>query len=66
MLRTEFSEWGSMLLYKEVIGTVDCLEHEADSVDITVRPWFAKLLWALKILTLDQVTHRRLALFLYD
>jgi len=44
-----------MLLHQEVIGSVDCLEQEAASVDVTVRPWFAKLLWALKILTLDQV-----------
>jgi hypothetical protein len=55
VLKTEFSEWGSMLLHQEVIGSVDCIEQEAASVDVTVRPWFAKLLWALKILTLDQV-----------
>ena len=55
ILKANFTEWGSMLLHQEVIGTVDCVEQEAASVDTTVRPWFAKLLWALKVLTLDQV-----------
>ena len=55
ILVTDFSEWGGMLLHQETIGLVEAIEVEAAAADITVRPWFSKLLWALNILTLDQV-----------
>ena len=51
----KFSEWGAMLLWQEVINFIEVLEQEATDVDTSVRTYgFSKLLWSLKILTLDQ------------
>ena len=51
----KFSEWGAMLLWQEVINFIEVLEQEATDVDTSVRAYgFSKLLWSLKILTLDQ------------
>lgn len=49
-----FSEWGAMLLDQEVLGVVELLEQEAIEADISVRNSFLKLLWCMKVLTLDQ------------
>ena len=49
------SEWGAMLLWQEVINFIEVLEEEATDVDTSVRVYgFSKLIWSLKILTLDQ------------
>ena len=63
----EFSEWGAMLLHQEVIAVIELLEKEAFHIDSTVRPDFGKLLWYLKIITMDQPGDiRRYAISLED
>jgi hypothetical protein len=54
-----FSEWGALLLHEEALGMVRVLEEASEPAQRSTKDAFAPLLWALKLLSVNQLADLR-------
>jgi len=54
-----FSEWGALLLHEEALGMVRVLEEASEPTQRSTKDAFAPLLWALKLLSVNQLADLR-------
>lgn len=54
-----FTEWGALLLHEEALGMVRVVEEAAEHTQRNTKDSFAPLVWALKLLSLNQLADIR-------